>query len=361
MRQCAQTEWLSDKEYLKKFNQKAAQMRIPLSGSLALTHRCNMRCVHCYLGPQKNQSAMGKNEMNTNQVLSVINEITEAGCLNLLITGGEPLLRADFVDIYRHTKKKGLLVTVFSNGTLISHKILELFDDLPPHVIEITIYGATCATHERITGVKGSYEKCVRGIKQLLNHKVNVRLKTILMTYNQHEFFDMEDMAKNLGVKFRFDAAIFPCLNGEKAPISLRVSAKDAVEKEFSNEKRQKDWQNFFEKQKEAAVPDTRYNCGAGLTNFHIDPYGNLQPCVMTNKYKYSLLNGKFLAHWHNEIAHFRRQKVSDGYVCNQCKKRLLCGFCPAFFELENGSEEIHSGYLCAMGQYRFEQLAVAN
>ena len=79
--------------------------------------------------------------MNTARVLSVIDEITEAGCLSLLITGGEPLLRHDFSEIYRHAKKSGLLVTVFTNGTLITPAVIELFADLPPQIVEISLYG----------------------------------------------------------------------------------------------------------------------------------------------------------------------------------------------------------------------------
>ncbi len=87
-----------------------------------------------------------------------------------------------------------------------------------------------------------------KGIRRLLEHKINVKLKTILMTLNRHEFFDIENMAKDLGVKFRFDAAIFPCLNGDKTPLSLRVSPEDAVEKEFSDDERLRHWRDYFER-----------------------------------------------------------------------------------------------------------------
>ncbi len=355
---CNQTTWLSNKEYLQQFSRRAAQLRVPLSGSFDLTHRCNLMCVHCYLGPQSSQQSMRESELSTRRVLSIIDEIVEAGCLYLLITGGEPLLRKDFKEIYRHAKINGLLVTVFTNGTLITDEILELFANFPPQAVEISIYGATAATHERITGVKGSYRQCLNGIQKLLNYRISVKLKTILMTLNSHEFYDMENMARELGIPFRFDSAIFPCLSdGDKAPLELRVSPEEAIEKEMSDYSRVRQWQEYYEKRKNLPVPDTLYNCGAGLTNFHIDSYGAVSPCLMTTRYRYDLLGSSFSARWQEDIARIRERKPRAGYVCNYCKMRMACAACPAFFDLETGAEDVKSDYLCVSARLRYKAI----
>lgn len=350
---------LSNKEYLQAFNKKVAQYRIPLSGNIALTHRCNLKCVHCYLGGQTCTKKSSKKELNTFQWKKLIDEITEAGCLYLLITGGEPLLRKDFGEIYKHARRKGLMVTVFSNGTLITEKTLELFSELPPRMVEVTLYGATPGTYEKITGVRGSYEKCMKGIKSLIDHQVNLKLKTILMKRNHHEFFDMENIAKEYGVKFRFDASIFPCTDGDRTPIKLRISAEDAVEKEFSDDNRSQEWKDFFARMRDIPGSDKLYQCGAGLTHFHIDPYGNLQPCLMVTTLKYNLTNnnGRFLTGWKEVIPRIREGKLGPGNLCQNCEKRSLCNFCPAFFKLENGAEDVYSEYLCTMGHLRFEKI----
>lgn len=354
--ECAGTAWLSDSQYLEQFNEKALRLRIPLAGSIDLTHRCNLRCVHCYLGPQTaTEEEAAKHEMGTHKVLSVIDEITEAGCLFLILTGGEPLLRADFADIYRHSKANGLLVTVFTNGTLITDHIIELFDDMPPHTVEISLYGASARTYEKITGVRGSYERCVSGIERLLERGIDVRLKTILMLPNKHELFDMERMAREFGVRFRFDAAIFPRLNGDRTPLSLRVSSEEAVEKELADGERLRQWREYCRRLQDVAFPQTLYKCGAGLTSFHIDSCGNLMPCLMTRADKFNLSEGPFLAVWNDAIARVRERKAEKDFVCNKCEKQLVCGYCPAFFGLENGSEDVRSEYLCSMGKQRFE------
>lgn len=352
---CTQTDWLSNKEYLEHFRKKVAQQRVPLSGSLDLTHRCNLRCVHCYLGDQRSIRKDSKAELSTAQWMSIMDDLREAGCLHLLITGGEPLLRRDFEEIYRHAKSNGFLVTVFTNGTLVTDSILKIFDDLPPRAVEISLYGATPATYERVTGIRGSYAQCLEGIQGLLDRQINLSLKTILMTLNRHEFYDMENKAKEYGVKFRFDAAIFPCFNNDKGPIRLRVTPEEVIEKEFSDTDRSQKWKDYFDRTKGFAVSDTLYNCGAGVTMFHVDPYGNLQPCLMAIGYKYNLLGGDFLTGWHDVMPLMRRKKAGAAYVCNECEKRTLCGFCPAFSRLENSAEDVYSKYLCAVGQLRFQ------
>ena len=186
--------------------------------------------------------------MNTSKILSVIDEITEAGCLYLLITGGEPLLRNDFPEIYRHAKTSGLILTVFTNGTLLTDRVMDLLEDLPPRVVEITLYGATALTYEKITGIPGSFAQCLKAVRRLLERKIPVGLKTILMTTNSHEFFDIEKIADNFGVRFRFDAEIFPCLDGDHSPLVLRVPPEEAIEKEFSDKDRARKWVRYFER-----------------------------------------------------------------------------------------------------------------
>ena len=79
----------SDQQWLEAFRLKAARERIPISGMLELTSRCNLRCVHCYLGPQETQQQKRSEEMSTEDVFRVLDEIIEAGCLMLTITGGD--------------------------------------------------------------------------------------------------------------------------------------------------------------------------------------------------------------------------------------------------------------------------------
>lgn len=355
--ECAQTEWVSNREFLRRFQRKVEAKRVPLSGSIDLTNQCNLRCVHCYVGNKARSPAELKKELNTSQWIGLIDAMVDAGCLFLLITGGEPLMRKDFAEIYTHAKQSGLLVTVFTNGTLITDRILSLFDDLPPYTVEISLYGATAQTYERIAGVVGSYRKCLSGIERLLDLKVNLKLKTVLMTLNRHEFDSIEQMAKERGVSFRFDTAIFPSLKGDKTPLLFRVEPTEAVEKEVADVNRLRQWRQHFYRMQDLPLSDELFNCGAGLTTFHIDSYGHMKPCLMVQTLQHDLSQSTFSEGWNKVMPQIRARKVDPGNICAKCEKSILCGYCPAFFHLENGTEDIRSEYLCAIGQQRFEAI----
>ena len=142
-----------------------------------------------------------------------------------VLTGGEILLRQDFQEIYAHAKKCGMLIELFSNGTLIDAGLADFLRDLTPAMVEITVYGRTQATFEAVTRVAGSYERCLEGIDLLLARGVPLTLKTMVMTINAHELWDLKAWAEGLGVGFRYDMMLNARLDGGQQPLALRRGA----------------------------------------------------------------------------------------------------------------------------------------
>jgi radical SAM protein with 4Fe4S-binding SPASM domain len=356
IRFCLQEPGLSDEQYWAALSEKIAARRIPFSGSLALTHRCNLTCVHCYAKDDARDVPAG--EMNAGQWKKVIDEIKAAGCLYLLLTGGEPLLRDDFSEIYSHAKKNGFLVTVFTNGTLVSERIIALFRELPPRLVEISLYGAGAGTHDRVTGVPGSFEKAMQGIEALIAHGIPVRLKSVLMTLNDDDFPAIEELARRLGVPFRLDPALFPSLAGDRSPLDLRVSPERAVALEMADPERKKEWREFLRLFGGMSGGNGLYNCGSGVNTFHVDPQGWLYPCLMVRNVRYLLERGSFQEGWMQAFNDFRKEPPDDDTPCRRCEQKLLCGYCPGFFAMENDGRTIPSDYLCAIGKLRFATIA---
>ena len=117
----------------------------------------------------------------------MIDEIAAAGCLWLLYTGGEVFLRPDFLDIYTRAKGQGLLITLFTNATLITPEIADVLAARPPFSIEVTVYGRSREVYERVTRVPGSYDRCLKGIERLRERGLPLKLKTMALTLNRHE------------------------------------------------------------------------------------------------------------------------------------------------------------------------------
>lgn len=353
---CRLTSWTDEKGFLEGFFRKVQAERTPLSGSVEITRRCNLRCTHCYIDLWSRASALPGEELDTDEWRCLIDEMGEGGCLFLLMTGGEPLLRKDFPDIYRHARQSGLVVTVFTNGTLVDERLVELFMDLPPSMVEISLYGASAEVYERITGVEGSFERCVAGIRKLLEARVETRLKTILMTYNCHEFNRIEALAEDLGARFRFDPLITPRFDGDRRPLGLRVSPARAVDLEFCDEQRSREWVEFYRTRPEHGPDERVYPCGAGLTGFHIDPQGVMQPCLMTAGYGCDARRpGGFGDGWRRRMPILRQKRLGHGSRCRDCDARPVCGYCPPFFELETGSETKPPDYICDIGRLRLQ------
>jgi len=285
--------------------------------------------------------------------MDLIDQIADAGCLFLLITGGECLLRSDFPEIYRHACKKGLLVTVFTNGTNITEKVIDVFEKYPPHAVEISLYGATASTYEEITHVAGSFEKCMQGISRLTDRGVHLKLKTMLMRVNMAELEDMKHLAEEFGAAFRFDAMILPRMDGDPAPLKYRVRPEQVVAKEFADQKRAKQQHDFYYRMNRKDISTDLYVCGAGMNMFHIDAFGIMRPCMMVPGAGQNLRNRSFDQAWHSDTFTQFSRKEKAPVKCRSCDEKMLCGYCPGFFKLETGSETAASNYLCEIGRMR--------
>jgi radical SAM protein with 4Fe4S-binding SPASM domain len=353
--ECPHIPEISYTEFGERLNKRVVAERIPVSGSFELTFRCNLRCAHCYCNlPANDQNAIEK-ELTTEEAFNILDQIAEAGCLWLLITGGEPLLREDFLKIYTYAKKKGFIITLFTNGTLITPKIADYLVQWPPFKVEITLYGATSKTHERVTQIPGSFKRCKRGIDLLLERKIPFGLKTMVMTLNHDEFFQIKEYAEELGVKFRFDSALNPRLDGSKTPCKFRLSPEKVVKLDLADEKRVKEWKEFCEKFVGPSQSDNLFICGAGVSMFHIDPYGKMSACEMVRFQNYDLPCGSFEEGWHQYIPEFLNLKPEGNYPCGKCDLISLCGQCPGWGWLENGNPEAPVEYLCKIAHLRSE------
>lgn len=340
------------RERLLAFQRRAVAGRVPLSGSIALTHRCNLRCVHCYLGCERHAATEG-GERDAAFWISVLEQAAAAGCLNLLITGGEPLLRPDFAEIYVRAKRLGLLITVFTNATLVDEAILELFADLPPQLVEITLYGATAGVYEQVTGVQGSHGRCLDGATALRRRGIRVGFKSMILTENRREIPAMRRLAAEQGVDFRLDPALFPCKDGHRGPLSHRIPPEEAVAMEMEDPGYREKAVIYHQRLRDMPPGNRLFGCLAGLTGFHVDPSGFLVPCLMVAAPAQDLRTGDFLTGWRHVIPAFREQEIRTGYECHRCEKRHLCGACPATVAMETGTPFQKAEYICRLGSER--------
>ncbi len=345
--------------------------RRPMSFELELTARCNLRCRHCYIQLSENDEQAGQEELTGEEIREICREAVSMGTLWCLITGGEPLLRKDFPEIYLDLKKMGLLITLFTNATLLSKEHAILLRDFPPRDIEISVYGTDAATYERITRKPGSYDAFLRGLALLDEHHVPFRLKAMIMRSNIHQFRGIKAFcAKRTKDFFRFDPFLHlrVDLNASKnsAIIEERLTPEEIVALEASDPER------VLALRKEctalpsldstpSAEPDSAplFLCKAGQRSFTIGHNALFRLCNALHHPScvYDLRTGTLGDAWDRfAVSVFSRCSSRPSYLssCASCPLYNLCMWCPALAHLETGELDAPVEAFCAMAETRY-------
>ena len=335
--------------FSKHLHFKKESERLPLNGSIEVTDHCNLNCSHCYI---KDNSK--KNELSFDECCRIIDELTDAGCLWLTFTGGEPFTRKDFLDIYIYAKRRGMLIVIFTNGTLITPEIADKLKEFKPFYLEISLYGMSRETYKNVTGSADNYDRCMDAISLFRDRKIQFILKTVLIEQNKHEIFMMKSFAKKLGVDFRFDISINPRIDGGKSPCYTRVAPEEGVNIEMADEEVRKEWKKAFleENTEQDSNPNPLFFCSAGQNLFNIDSCGNLQICNMIRYINYDLRKGSFKAGW-GQFPEILSRKKNGRNKCSTCNIAYLCTICPGWSMMEHGDEEALVEYVCEITHIR--------
>jgi radical SAM protein with 4Fe4S-binding SPASM domain len=350
-------ETVSYAEFSAKLHSRLAAARTPVNGTIEISRRCSLKCAHCYNNLPMSDRAARDRELSVAEYQRILTEIADAGCLWLLFTGGEIFARNDFLQIYRYARSKGLLITLFTNGTLITPAIADELAANRPFAIEITLYGRSKETYEKLTRVPGSYDRCLRGIQLLMERKLPLKLKTVAVSINKHEIGAMKQFVEEeLGLEFKFDAMINPRIDCSQSPLAVRLKPHEIVQLDLDDPRRAAEWNTFHEKfgGPVSAPSNQLYHCGGGINSFAIDPYGLMSICVLSQIDKFDLRTGSFAEGWERFLYGIRVQKkLSMETKCIRCGIKAMCGMCPANGELENGHPEKPVDFLCHTAHLR--------
>ena len=345
-------------EFSRSVHGHYSGQRAPLSVSIEVTRRCPLDCLHCYNNLAMADQEARSRELNKEEHFRLLDDLADLGCLWLLYTGGEIFARKDFLEIYAYAKQKGFLITLFTNGTLITERVADYLQQSPPFAIEITLYGRTKETYEALTGIEGSYERCLRGVVLLRDRGLPLKLKTVPTTVNKHEVVAMKDFAEQeLHLDFKFDSLINPRIDCSQSPLAVRLSPEEVVLLDLH-------WPKIAAEHREAAQrdlklssesvqSDTVYSCGGGIDSFALDPYGHMSICVLSHQDTYDIRSGSVKEGWELFLRKVRARERRRISKCVKCRIRSLCSMCPANGELENGDAESPVDFLCEVAHLR--------
>ena len=354
---------------LPQFNlwRNLGDRRVPLSFDLEVTARCNNNCRHCYINLPAGDVEAKQKELSLAEISDIADQAVALGALSCLITGGEPLLRKDFADIYIALKRKGLLVSVFTNACLVNEDYVALFKKYPPRDIEVTVYGVTEETYEKVTGKPGSYAAFRRGLDLLLNNGLKVRLKAVALRSNLHELPAIAAFCRqHTNDYFRFDPLLHlrhdvdPLRN--KDIIGERLSPAEIVAVEQADDERaralEKDCDKFIMPEFAHHQCDHLFHCGVGKLSFVVSYNGIFRLCadLWHPDCIYDLRQGSLAQAWNELGPRVRELRSTNSEFldrCRCCPVVNLCLWCPAHAYLECGQMDGWSEYFCEVAHAR--------
>ena len=350
---------------------KLKARRAVLSFDLEITARCNLQCRHCYINlPAGDQEARSL-ELTLPEIVAIADQAVALGAMWVLISGGEPLLREDFPEIYLTLKRKGILVSVFTNATLLRDEHIELFRKYPPRDIEVTVYGASQETYERVTGRPGSFAAFTNGLNRLLENGVKVRLKAMAIRSN---FKELPAIAAFCRARtkdyFRFDPQLH--LRFDRNELrndeirAERLTPEEIVALEEADEKRigalRAKCDDLINEDFTHYGCDHLFHCGVGNGSFNVSYDGRFRLCssLWAPDTMYDLREGTLAEAWHDfvpGVRDLRSQRREFRETCRKCALVNLCLWCPAHAHLETGEMDGATPYFCAVAHCRAENL----
>ena len=335
---------------------------------IELTERCNNNCIHCCINLPENDRAARAREMTTRQVKGLLTEAAALGCLQVRLTGGEPLLRPDFEEIYLFARRLGMKVLIFTNARRITPHLADLLAKVPPLVpMEITVYGMRRRSYEAVSRAPGSFGEFRRGVDRLLERGVPFVVKGALLPPNRDEIGEFEawartiprmdrppDYAMTFDLRHRRDD---PSKNRRIA--SLRVSPEEVLAMATQNPEAYRKEMQAFAAKFMGPRGDRLFTCGAG-SGLCVDTYGRAQPCMLFRVPEWTVDlaaegDGSRWAPLQYALRFFERlstlRAANPEYMrrCAVCFLKGFCEQCPAKSWAENGTLDTPVEYFCEL------------
>lgn len=356
-------------DIFKLMFQNALTNKIPLNGDFELTGRCNLKCKMCYVVHDANDAFAIKNELSAQEWLRIAKEARDAGMLFLLLTGGEIFLRSDFKEIYEGISEMGFIITLNTNGTLITEEIADWLAKRPPNQVSITMYGASPESYEAVTGQKSGYERVIKGIQLLQERNIKLDIKTSIIKPTICDIETIFEYAHGLDINFGMVNYIFPkrcSISGGMVPEQVRLSATEIVDYEGYIENYIAEKLNLYDSDNDAIdlfeteasthqISDFNQvgeiKCDAGTTSISINWKGEMVPCNMMAEPKVSIKSNTFaysVSKLHKEIS-----EIKVYGECKTCDVKEYCMTCAGRILVETGAFNKKPLYLCENARYR--------
>lgn len=318
---------------LELLSRLEAESGKPLHAMLEISDRCNEVCVHCY------QVQGQKGELTSGQWKEVLDALAADGVLMLTLSGGEATLRSDFLELLAYARQRGFLVRLFTNGLTMTEALAGELARLCVFDVEISVYGTRAEIHDFVTGVPGSFERTVHGVRALRAAGVAVTIKTVVMSVNQDDLHGYPAFAAELGAAFRLDVdGVMPREGGDRCTEALAPDAGviTGIERALGD----LPVASGAHDPEPGRKPDDEPLCGAARL-LHVEPNGEVRPCTMLDVKLGSVVaaeeRGALAAYGSETAREMRALRWGHLHGCRVCDLARYCSRCHASALAETG------------------------
>lgn len=343
--------------------------RYPINATLELTVRCNLKCKMCLFRHSDAENAqIIKDELTSQQWAYIAEQAAKMGVGGILITGGEPMLRSDFCEIYEKIYRLGFIISIYTNATLVTPDVMAVLRKYPPHKIGISIYGASPETYRKVCGNANAFDKMLEGSKQLCSLPSVVEFRTTIINDNLDDSRAIDKLVRdNFGKKYTVTRTrmVMKSVRGACTDVeSCRLSPKDNVKLSLQRSidlLREQIGDGFDERNIRIrrenlkkctdcdSSSDKRYSlfgCSGGMSAFAVTWDGKLQACQVLGAFYTDVKKLGLKKAWETFPLAVKLPDVSE--KCLSCEKNEICQSCYALRYAETGDVSGCPEYACA-------------
>ena len=336
--------------------------RYPINATLELTLRCNLKCKMCmFRHSSQDDTLLAEGELTASQWADIAKQLWDAGTLNILFTGGEPMLRKDFCEIYSSFYRLGFLVTLYTNATMVTEEIMQTLQKYPPHRIGITLYGASNQTYQNLCGCKDGFDRALQGAKSLATLPSVLEFRTTLVQDNYQDIENITQLVeKEFGLPVTHSNTVFQSVRGGCMPVAdCRLTPEQTVDMTINRtisrvrellppERREQVELRLADPQPNCTAEEPKYTllgCNGGMDNVTITWDGKLLGCQLLGNFSTDALKLGVAKAWEEWPYTVRLPKVDS--ECSTCPHLSLCQVCPGVRMAECGNLHDRPDYIC--------------
>ncbi len=318
----------------QRINRAASKKNIPLGVLIELTYRCNNHCYYCF-----QQGHPKTRELSNKKWFDILGQLAAAGTLYLTFSGGEPLIREDFLSIVERAISLNFGVSVITNGGLLTPSTIQRLASLGILDIGISFHAAQACLHDRLSGVPGSFAGARKGLDLCIAAGLKTIVKHTVSSMNFGEYTELDKLCQSSGALFEYDCFVLPGETGTVSPFGL-------TRQQFLRFNQSRNVAPLdCSKTSDAAA---RLHCDAGRSIAGINPKGDVMPCILLPLSLGNCSASPFITIWNSEPARqFRLKERSLAPACRDCNSKQYCSRCHGLAFLEAGNWRGQSPSLC--------------